>query len=73
MKKVIDAKGKACPMPVIMAKKEIDSGIKFFLVEVDNKIAVENLKKLAKSQGFETSVEEINGVFKSFLNNLFYL
>lgn len=22
MKKVIDAKGKACPMPVIMAKKE---------------------------------------------------
>lgn len=64
MKKIIDAKGKACPMPVIMAKKEIDSGIKFFLVEVDNKIAVENLKKLAKSQGFETSVEEINGVFK---------
>ena len=34
MKKVIDAKGKACPMPVIMAKKEIDLGTKFFAIEV---------------------------------------
>lgn len=63
MKKIIDAKGKSCPMPVIMAKKEIDSGNKFFLVEVDNNIAVENLKKLANSQGFETKVDEKNGVF----------
>ena len=27
MKKIIDAKGKNCPIPVIMAKKEIDGGI----------------------------------------------
>ena len=50
MKKFIDAKGKNCPMPVIMAKKVIDSGVKFFEIEVDNKIAVENLKKLAITQ-----------------------
>ena len=34
MKKIIDAKGKNCPMPVIMAKKEIDAGVKFFEIEV---------------------------------------
>lgn len=69
MKKFIDAKGKNCPMPVIMAKKEIDAGVKFFEIEVDNKIAVENLKKLANSQGFTTSVEEDNGNFKVNFSN----
>lgn len=69
MKKVIDAKGKNCPMPVIMAKKEIESGEKFFIVEVDNKIAVENLKKLANSQGFEVAVEKNNENFKVNFSN----
>ena len=35
MKKFIDAKGKNCPIPVIMAKKEIESGVNFFEIEVD--------------------------------------
>ena len=69
MKKFIDAKGKNCPMPVIMAKKVIDSGVKFFEIEVDNKIAVENLKKLANSQGFTTRVEENNSYFKVDFSN----
>ncbi|MEN8076485.1 sulfurtransferase-like selenium metabolism protein YedF [Clostridioides difficile] len=69
MKKFIDAKGKSCPIPVIMAKKEIEGGVKFFTIEVDNKIAVENLKKLANSQGFETTVEERNGNFKVNFSN----
>ena len=69
MKKIIDAKGKNCPMPVIMAKKEIDAGVKFFEIEVDNKIAVENLKKLANSQGFTTTIEENNGNFKVNFSN----
>ena len=69
MKKVIDAKGKACPMPVIMAIKEIDTGVNFFDIEVDNKIAVENLKKLANSQGFTTTIEENDGNFKVNFSN----
>lgn len=69
MKKFIDAKGKNCPMPVIMAKKEIDAGVKFFEIEVDNKIAVENLKKLANSQGFTTTIKENNGNFKVNFSN----
>jgi len=69
MKKFIDAKGKNCPMPVIMAKKEIDAGVKFLEIEVDNKIAVENLKKLANSQGFTTTIKENNGNFKVDFSN----
>lgn len=64
MSKIIDAKGKNCPIPVIMAKKEIDNGNVNFVVEVDNKIANENLKKLGNSMSFEIKSQEVNGIFK---------
>ena len=48
----IDAKGKACPMPVMMAKKEMDTGCEALSITVDNAIAVQNLSRLAESQGF---------------------
>ncbi|EKQ55043.1 MULTISPECIES: sulfurtransferase-like selenium metabolism protein YedF [unclassified Clostridium] len=70
MNKVIDAKGKECPTPVIMAKKEIDKGVRDFIVEVDNKIAVQNLEKLANSQGLSTYTKEDTDVFKvTFLSD----
>jgi selenium metabolism protein YedF len=59
----IDAKGKACPIPFMLAKAQIDAGATEFIVEVDNKAAVENLKRLAKSQAFSTSVEENDNTF----------
>lgn len=68
MKKIIDAKGKECPMPVIMAKKEIDGGNDNFVVEVDNGIAVQNLQKLANSQGFVSKLEEGDNLFKVYFS-----
>jgi len=47
----IDAMGKACPMPVIMAKKELDNGCTDLVVAVDNTTAVENLTRLGKELG----------------------
>lgn len=63
MENIIDAVGKACPIPVVMTKKEIDKGLEEFLVKVDNSIAVENLKKLAHSTGFLTEVKEEKGIY----------
>lgn len=63
MNQFVDALGKACPTPVILAKKEIDAGNTAFVVAVDNEIAVENLKKLADSQGYTASVEARDGNF----------
>lgn len=68
MNKIIDAKGKNCPIPVIMAKKEIDGGIDGFIIEVDNAIAVENLKKLAKSQGFFVNVNKEDNNYSVIFN-----
>lgn len=59
MKKQIDAKGLACPRPVILTKKELDSmttgEVKTL---VDNQVAVENLSRMATSLklGYETEV-----------------
>lgn len=63
MSQIIDAKGKACPTPVIMAKKAISAGESSFTVLVDNTTAVENLKRLAANQGFDAAVTEQGGAF----------
>ena len=63
MSQIIDARGKACPTPVIMAKKAISAGESTFTVLVDNTTAVENLKRLAANQGFDAAVTEQGGAF----------
>ena len=60
----IDARGKACPQPVILAKKEIDGGCRDLTVLVDNKTAVENLTRLGNSAGMTVSTgETAQGLF----------
>lgn len=52
---VVDARGLACPLPVVNAKKaaeEMQTG-GTLTVLVDNEIAVQNLQKFAKQKGFE--------------------
>lgn len=53
----LDAKGLACPKPVINTKKKLDS-IEQGVVEVtvDNEIAKENILKLVKSMNLEANV-----------------
>lgn len=60
----IDAVGKACPQPVILAKQALSQGQAPLTVAVDNPIAVENLKRLAASQGVGTAVAERDGRFE---------
>jgi selenium metabolism protein YedF len=57
----IDARGKACPMPVILAKKEIDGGCQDITVLVDNRTAVENLTRLGNSAGMRVTSGESAG------------
>lgn len=59
MKKELDARGHACPKPVIMTKKELDNMDKGIVVTiVDNQVAVENVSKLASSLGYEFEVDK---------------
>lgn len=60
MNKEIDARGLACPKPVILTKKELDllseGEVKTL---VDNDVAVENLSKLAGSMGLSYKAETL--------------
>lgn len=60
----IDATGKACPQPVILARKALNEGQAPLTIAVDNSIAVENLKRLAASRGIESSVAGCNERFE---------
>ena len=51
--KTVDARGFACPQPVIMAQKAIKVDAPSELqVLVDNKCAVENVTRFGESQGY---------------------
>jgi len=59
MKKVVDARGLSCPQPVILTKKALDSvDVKEVITIVDNKTAVENVFKLARSMKLESNIDE---------------
>lgn len=59
-KKLVDARGLACPLPVVNAKKAVgefkEDGV--LTVLMDNEIAVQNLKKFAVQKGLDASGEK---------------
>ena len=57
----VDARGDACPLPVVKAKKAISElkGAGEVEVLVDNEIAVQNLTKMAQQRGYLYSAEKL--------------
>ena len=58
--KTFDARGMACPLPVVNAKKESEEMTNggTLIILVDNEIAVQNLTKFGNSKGFTVSSEK---------------
>lgn len=61
MPEFINARGKECPIPVVIAKQAIAGGKLPFTIEVDNQTSVENLTRLAASQGLAAPVRDLSG------------
>jgi selenium metabolism protein YedF len=59
MDKILDARGWACPKPVIETRKALQS-VKSLTVIVDNKAARENVSRLAVKLGLQSQIEEKN-------------
>ena len=57
----VDARGDACPLPVVKAKKAIAelNGAGEVEVLVDNEIAVQNLTKMAQQKGYRSAAEKL--------------
>ena len=62
--KEIDARGLACPAPVLQTKNAIEEEkLSSIAILVDNEAARENVNRFLNSQGFEVSVQEREGDF----------
>ena len=62
MEKILDARGMACPLPVVNAKKAAE-GLHpgdTLIVRVDNEIAVQNLQRFAQHMGFTAAGENVS-------------
>lgn len=57
---IINALGKACPTPVLLAKKQLESGDCDFQILVDNETAVSNLTRFAENLGYKVNWEKEN-------------
>lgn len=60
MNKTVDARGMACPLPVVNAKKAAEDMTTgdVLTVIVDNEIAVQNLQRFATHKGFGVAAEK---------------
>ena len=60
MEKILDARGMACPLPVVNAKKAAEAlnPGDTLIVRVDNEIAVQNLQRFAQHMGFSAVGEK---------------
>ena len=54
----VDARGRACPEPVLMTKKALTGNPEAIEVLVDNVTARENVRRFAGNLGYKVTVED---------------
>lgn len=66
--KTIDARGVACPEPVVITRNALRSDESCYKVLVDSANAKENVSRFAESQGYSVTVSEENETFAIILS-----
>ena len=61
MTKKIDARGKACPQPVMMTKEAVEKGERDLVIYLDNPVAASNVQRFLSKQGFSMSLRDEEG------------
>lgn len=62
--KEIDARGRPCPQPVLMAKKAVDGGEAALTVIVDNEGSAQNVQRFGEKQGFRVVIEKVDSDYR---------
>lgn len=60
--KQVDACGRACPEPVLMAKQALKASPAGIEVLVDNAVAVANITRFAQNAGYQVRAAEAGGI-----------
>ncbi|MDY6794724.1 MAG: sulfurtransferase-like selenium metabolism protein YedF [Actinomycetota bacterium] len=70
MSELVDARGLACPVPVVKTRDALKTGAPDITVVVDNPTSRDNVYRFASSQGCQVQVEEERGdIFKVMISN----
>jgi len=64
MAEIVDARGLACPEPVVKTRSALKGGARDIEVLVDNPTARDNVCRFASSQGCEVEVSEEEDIFR---------
>jgi len=67
--KIIDARGRSCPEPVVMTKKALETEQGEFQVWVDSEVAKENVQRFAQNKGYQVQVEETGQEWKIIISS----
>jgi selenium metabolism protein YedF len=70
MKEVVDARGLACPTPVVRTKDALRGGAHDIEVLVDNPTARDNVSRFASSQGCRVDINQEEDIFRIAITNL---
>lgn len=62
--RIVDARGRSCPEPVVMTKAALETGGPPLEVLVDNEVARENVSRFAQSRGYQVTVTELDEEYK---------
>ena len=62
--RVVDARGRSCPEPVLMTKKALAQQSGRLQVLVDNQVAVDNITRFAQNKGLAVRVENKGSDFQ---------
>jgi len=68
MGEIVDARGLACPAPVVKTRAALKGGARDIEVLVDNTTARDNVCRFASSQGCEVEVAEEGDIFRIFVS-----
>jgi selenium metabolism protein YedF len=60
--KIVNARGKACPEPVILTKACVDQGEKEIEVLLDNPVSASNVMRFLEGQGFSVQLRDDEGM-----------
>ena len=62
--RVVDARGRSCPEPVLMTKKALAQQSGRLQVLVDNQVVVDNITRFAQNKGLAVRVENKGSDFQ---------
>ena len=56
--KTVDARGRACPEPVVLTRNALGQSTEGVQVLVDNSVSRDNVRRFAESRGYSVQVKE---------------